>query len=29
LEKHGLRAAVDDAVRAAKTRSEQLRITPE
>src|SRR6202035_391156 len=26
LEKHGLRAAVDDAVRAAKTRSEQLRI---
>ena len=29
LEKHGLRAAVDEAVRAAKTRSEQLRITPE
>jgi pyrroline-5-carboxylate reductase len=29
LERHGLRAAVDDAVRAAKTRSEQLRITPE
>ena len=29
LEKHGLRAAVDEAVRAAKTRSEQLRITSE
>jgi pyrroline-5-carboxylate reductase len=29
LEKGGLRAAVDDAVRAAKTRSEQLRITSE
>ncbi len=29
LEKHGLRTAVDEAVRAAKTRSEQLRITPE
>jgi pyrroline-5-carboxylate reductase len=29
LEKSGLRAAVDDAVRAAKTRSEQLRITSE
>ncbi|MGA9491453.1 MAG: pyrroline-5-carboxylate reductase [Mycobacterium sp.] len=29
LEKSGLRAAVDDAVRAAKTRSEQLRITTE
>lgn len=29
LEKRGLRAAVDEAVRAAKTRSEQLRITSE
>jgi len=29
LEKGGLRAAVDEAVRAAKTRSEQLRITSE
>ncbi len=29
LEKRGLRAAVDEAVRAAKTRSEQLRITTE
>jgi pyrroline-5-carboxylate reductase len=29
LERHGLRAAVDEAVRAAKTRSEQLRITSE
>jgi pyrroline-5-carboxylate reductase len=29
LEKHGFRAAVDEAVRAAKTRSEQLRITSE
>ncbi len=29
LEKGGLRAAVDAAVQAAKTRSEQLRITPE
>jgi pyrroline-5-carboxylate reductase len=29
LEKHGLRSAVDEAVRAAKTRSEQLRITSE
>jgi len=29
LEKGGLRAAVDAAVRAAKTRSEQLRITSE
>jgi pyrroline-5-carboxylate reductase len=29
LERHGLRAAVDEAVRAAKNRSEQLRITSE
>jgi pyrroline-5-carboxylate reductase len=29
LERHGFRAAVDEAVRAAKTRSEQLRITSE